>query len=159
MSAPGATPTPWPERRSAVRAAVAGARLLAALPPGRIRQVLGRFRPGAAPATAEQVLAVREAVVAASERCAVEAGCLQRSLAVVLLCRMGGLGVVWCTGVRSRPFRAHAWVEAGGSPVGEPYPAGYFAPIVTVPVGMPGVSSPARPVVAGYRGTSNSSSA
>ncbi|MEU3753439.1 lasso peptide biosynthesis B2 protein [Streptomyces olivoreticuli] len=168
MSTPGATPTPtptptpWPERRSAVRAAVAGARLLAALPPGRIRQVLGRFRPGDAPATAEQVLAAREAVVAASERCAVEAGCLQRSLAVVLLCRLGGLGVVWCTGVRSRPFRAHAWVEAGGSPVGEPYPAGYFAPIVTVPVGMPGVSSPAppaSPVVAGYRGTSSSSSA
>ncbi|MFI1800818.1 lasso peptide biosynthesis B2 protein [Streptomyces sp. NPDC020379] len=127
--------TRWPDRRASVRAAVAGARVLAALPPERIRRMLNRFGSGSVPATAEQVLAAREAVVRASARCAVEAGCLQRSLAVVLLCRMSGLGVVWRTGVRSRPFRAHAWVEAGGSPVGEPYPAGYFTPIVTVRVG------------------------
>ncbi|MEU5421499.1 lasso peptide biosynthesis B2 protein [Streptomyces sp. NPDC001407] len=133
MSSPAVTRRP--ERRAAVRAAVAGARVLATMPPERIRRMLGRFGSGSVPATVEQVLAAREAVVGASARCAVEAGCLQRSLAVVLLCRMSGLGVVWRTGVRSRPFRAHAWVEADGSPVGEPYPTGYFTPIVTVRVG------------------------
>ncbi|MGW1072461.1 lasso peptide biosynthesis B2 protein [Streptomyces sp. NPDC002537] len=119
--------------RRSVRAAVVAARLLAALPPGRIRQLLRLVRLGVTgPASAEQALAAREAVTSASARCAMEHGCLQRSLAVVLLCRMSGVWATWCTGVRTRPFRSHAWVEAVGAPVGEPYPEGYFTPILWV---------------------------
>ncbi|MCC3769817.1 lasso peptide biosynthesis B2 protein [Streptomyces sp. UNOC14_S4] len=123
-----------PLGRREVRVAVVTARLLAALPPDRIRLALRLVRLGAgAPASPEQALAAREAVTAASARCATSHGCLQRSLAVVLLCRMNGVWVTWCTGVRTRPFRSHAWVEAAGTPVGEPYPEGYFAPILRVP--------------------------
>jgi hypothetical protein len=72
-------------------------------------------------------------VVAVSALCAGE-GCLPRSLATVLLCRMTGTQPTWCTGVRTEPFRAHAWVEVGETPVGEPWPAGYYRPMLRVRV-------------------------
>ena len=45
--------------------------------------------------------------------------CLERSVATALLCRMRGSWPDWCAGVALEPFRAHAWVEAEGSVVGE----------------------------------------
>ena len=119
-------------RRLLARVAVVAARPVAALPPGRIRWVLGHVRRGAAPATAAQALAAREAVIAVSARCAAEQGCLQRSLATALLCRMTGVWPTWCTGVRSQPFRAHAWIQVDDQPIGEAFPAGYYRPIMTV---------------------------
>ncbi|NUP40023.1 MAG: lasso peptide biosynthesis B2 protein, partial [Streptomyces sp.] len=86
---------------------------------------------GARPATAEQALAARRAVVAVSLRCAGQA-CLQRSIAAALLCRSRGVWPTWCTGVRTSPFEAHAWIEAAGEPVGEPYPAGHYRPLLSV---------------------------
>jgi hypothetical protein len=59
--------------------------------------------------------------------------CLQRAIATALLCRLGGVWPTWCTGVRTAPFAAHAWIEVDGQPVGEPYPAGYHHPIITIP--------------------------
>jgi hypothetical protein len=112
--------------------AVTAARLLVLLPPRRIRQVLTLLRRGATPATMEQALAARHAVVASSLRCAGE-GCLQRSVATALLCRLGGAWPDWRTGVRTAPFRAHAWVEAEGQPVGEPFQAGYYQTLMRVP--------------------------
>ncbi|WP_443072538.1 lasso peptide biosynthesis B2 protein [Streptomyces sp. RPT161] len=53
--------------------------------------------------------------------------------ASALLCRLGGTWPTWCTGVRTTPFRAHAWVEVGGVPIGEPVPAGYYTPTLKVP--------------------------
>ncbi len=120
-----------PGRRLAARLAVAAARVLAALPPRRIRTVLKLVRTGARPAAAAQALGARDAVMAVSARCAGR-HCLQRSLATVLLCRMSGTCPTWRSGVRTAPFRAHSWVEAGGRPVGEPHPAGYYIPTVTV---------------------------
>ncbi|WP_242882464.1 lasso peptide biosynthesis B2 protein [Actinomadura litoris] len=105
-------------RRVAALAAVSAATLLERLPPRRLRRVLEAARRGAGPATAAQALAAREAVVAVSIRCAGQ-GCLRRSVAVALLCRMGGAWPDWCTGVRVEPFRAHAWVEANGAAIGE----------------------------------------
>ncbi|MEV4443459.1 lasso peptide biosynthesis B2 protein [Streptomyces sp. NPDC049577] len=112
--------------------AVAAARPLAALKPRRIRAVLTAARRGARPATAAQALAARRAVVSVSARCAGE-GCLQRSIATALLCRLRGSWPEWCTGVRTEPFRAHAWVQAEGRPVGEPHPDGYYRPLMVVP--------------------------
>ncbi|MFD4627864.1 lasso peptide biosynthesis B2 protein [Streptomyces sp. NPDC058475] len=112
--------------------AVATARLLILLSPRRIRQVLSLVRRGAAPATTEQALAARGTVVAISVRCAGE-GCLQRSVATALLCRLGGAWPDWRTGIRTAPFRARAWVEAEGRPVGEPFGAGYHRTLMTVP--------------------------
>ncbi len=89
-------------------------------------------RGGAAPATAAQALLARRAVVAVSLRCAGQ-GCLQRSIATALLCRLRGVWPTWCTGVRTDPFAAHAWVEVDGQPVGEPHPKGHYAPLLTIP--------------------------
>ncbi|TVL90274.1 lasso peptide biosynthesis B2 protein [Streptomyces sp. SAJ15] len=60
----------------------------------------------------------RHAVVAVSVTCAGQ-GCLQRSVATALLCRLAGTWPDWCTGIRTNPFLAHAWVEGDGEPVGE----------------------------------------
>ncbi|MFD7236399.1 lasso peptide biosynthesis B2 protein [Streptomyces syringium] len=119
-------------RRPPALLATAAARLLVALKPHRIRRVLSLVRRGAAPATAEQALTARRAVVAVSARCAGE-GCLQRSVATALLCRMCGVWPDWCTGVRTAPFRAHAWVEVDGLPIGEPPLAGRYHRMMVVP--------------------------
>lgn len=113
-------------------AAVGLARLLAKMRPARLRAVLERVRCGARPATSEQAHAARQAVVSVSLRCAGE-GCLQRSIAAALLCRARGVWPTWCTGVRTQPFTAHAWVEVNGHPVGEPYPAGHYRTLVSIP--------------------------
>ncbi|HEY8472875.1 MAG TPA: lasso peptide biosynthesis B2 protein [Natronosporangium sp.] len=135
MSGPVAMPArgrvPW-RQRPAVWLAVGLARVLAAQPPHRLRWLLRQLRRGARPATVEQARAARAAVVATSPLCAGE-GCLPRSIATAVLCRLRGNWPTWCTGVRTAPFAAHAWVEVAGEPVDEPYPAGYFRPTVTVP--------------------------
>jgi hypothetical protein len=128
---PRAVPLP---RRLVTHLAVGAARLLATRSPRRIRTVLGRLRRGAVPATFEQAKAARDAVVAVSLHCAAREGCLARSLATVLLCRLGGQWPTWCVGARRlSPFAAHAWVEADGVMVGEDYPPDYFRILFTVP--------------------------
>ena len=120
-------------RRLLVRAAVAVGHLLAAQPPRRIRRVLGWLGRRAEPATLDEAKEAREAVVAVSLACAGHEGCLVRSIATVLLCRVRGKCVTWCVGVRRLPpFGAHAWVEVNGTPVGEPYPPDYFRKFFTV---------------------------
>jgi len=128
---PRAVPLP---RRVMVRLVVGAARLLATQPPRRIRAVLGRLRRGARPATLEQAKAARDAVVAVSLACAAREGCVPRSLATILLCRLKGRWPTWCVGARRLPpFAAHAWVEAEGVMVGEDYPPDYFRILFTVP--------------------------
>ncbi|MBD0672607.1 lasso peptide biosynthesis B2 protein, partial [Streptomyces sp. CBMA156] len=83
------------------------------------------------PAGHAEALAARQAVVALSMRCAGQ-GCLQRSIAAALLCRTRGSWPTWRTGVRTAPFRAHAWIEADGTPVGEPPEIAHFHPMITV---------------------------
>jgi hypothetical protein len=129
-------------RRAAARVAVGLARLMMKLPPRRLRAVLGAVRRGARPATAAEALRARQAVVSVSVQCAGQ-GCLQRSIAAVLLCRAGGAWPDWCTGVRTEPFRAHAWVEVDGEPVGENPEVRTFAKTITVPARRRG-SEPAR---------------
>ncbi|MCO1580720.1 lasso peptide biosynthesis B2 protein [Crossiella sp. SN42] len=137
MTMPEAVPyhpreVPLP-RRLLVWAVVPVARLLARARPRRIRAVLRVLRTGARPATFDEALAARQSVVAASLVCAVREGCLPRSLAVVLLCRLAGRWPEWCVGVRTLPpFGAHAWVAVQGVPVGEDYPADYFRTFFTV---------------------------
>ncbi|MEU9118145.1 lasso peptide biosynthesis B2 protein [Streptomyces sp. NPDC048483] len=132
MVPPARSPLPL-RRRPPVLIATGAARLIVALKPHRIRRVLSVVRRGTAPATTSQALAAREAVVALSARCAGE-GCLQRSVATALLCRMRGVWPDWCTGVRTAPFRAHAWVEVEGLAVGEPHRLGEYHRMMVVPV-------------------------
>lgn len=123
----------WP----AALCAVGLARLLAKLSPYRLGQALRTLRRHAAPASAEQTTRARAAVLSASRRCAGHQGCLQRSLATAVLCRLRGVWPTWCTGVRTEPFGAHAWVAVDGEPIGEPRAAGYYAAVLTVPPAEP----------------------
>lgn len=121
-------------RRILTRLAVGVARLLATQSPRRIRTVLSWLRRGAQPATFDQAKATRDTVVAVSLACAGREGCLPRSLATILLCRLHGQWPTWCVGARRiPPFGAHAWVEVEGVPVGEDYPPDYFRTFFTVP--------------------------
>ena len=122
------------QRRAVAYAAVGVARLLASQPPARIRKVLGVLRKGAGPASQVETQAARDTVVAVSLACAGREGCLPRSLATVLICRLRGRWPTWCVGARRLPpFAAHAWVEAEGEAVGEHYPRDYFQKFFTVP--------------------------
>jgi hypothetical protein len=128
---PGSVPLPG---RLLAHAVVGVARLLATRSPSRIRTVLGAVRRGAAPASYEQAKAARDTVVAVSLTCAAREGCLPRSLATALLCRLQGTWPAWCVGTRRLPpFAAHAWVEADGVMVDEDYPPDYFSPLIRVP--------------------------
>ncbi|MFI6369523.1 lasso peptide biosynthesis B2 protein [Streptomyces sp. NPDC050546] len=118
-------------RRIAARTAVAAARLIALLPPRRIRTALGLARRGARPARYDEALRARQDVTAVSTLCAGRY-CLPRSLATALLCRMHGHWPTWCSGVRTSPFAAHAWVEAEDRPVGEPPDTATYRTLITV---------------------------
>jgi hypothetical protein len=112
---------------------IAVAHVLATQPPRRIRRVLGWLRRGAVPATVGEATRARDTVVAVSLACAAREGCLPRSLATVLLCRLRGRWAAWCVGSRRLPpFGAHAWVEADGVMVGEDFPPDYFRALFTV---------------------------
>jgi Transglutaminase-like superfamily len=127
---PGSVPLP---RRLLAWAVIAVARLLATRSPARIRTVLTLVRRGARPATYEEAKAARDTIVAVSLTCAAREGCLPRSLATVLLCRLQGRWPAWSVGVRRLPpFAAHAWVEAEGAMVDEDYPPDYFRPLLQV---------------------------
>jgi transglutaminase superfamily protein len=119
-------------RRVLVHLAVTAARLLARMPPKRIVAVLRVLRRRAAPATHQQALRARTDVTGSSTRCA-GTYCLQRSLATALLCRMRGVWPTWCSGVRTPPFAAHAWVEAEGQRVGEPADVYAYRVLLAVP--------------------------
>jgi hypothetical protein len=120
-------------RRMVARSVIAVAHVLATQPPRRIRRVLGLLRRGAVPATVAEATSARDTVVAVSLACAAREGCLPRSLATVLLCRLRGRWAAWCVGSRRLPpFGAHAWVEADGVMVGEDFPPDYFRALFTV---------------------------
>jgi Transglutaminase-like superfamily len=112
--------------------AVGAARLLATLRPRQLRRVLDLARRGARPATPAQARDAREAVVAVSLRCAGQS-CLQRSIAATLYCRAHGSWPTWCTGVRTNPFTAHAWIQVDDQPIGEPHPAGHYRTLIAIP--------------------------
>jgi hypothetical protein len=121
---------PW-SRQLAPRAAAGLARFLALLPPSRLHRVLRLLSRGARPADLAQVSLARRSVVSVSTRCA-GLGCLQRSVATVLLCRAQGNWADWCTGFRTQPFAAHAWVEVDGRPVDEPGDLSGFKTVLAV---------------------------
>ncbi|HEY3001090.1 MAG TPA: lasso peptide biosynthesis B2 protein [Kribbellaceae bacterium] len=119
--------------RLAGRVAVVVAKRLAKRSPRRIQQALRRLRRGAAPATYAQAAAARAVVTGISLDCTGPQGCLPRSIATALLCRLRGTWPTWCVGVRVLPpFGAHAWVVADDRDVEEPYPAGYHKALISV---------------------------
>ncbi|WP_083506870.1 lasso peptide biosynthesis B2 protein [Leucobacter sp. G161] len=94
-------------------------RIIALLPPVQLARFMKQVSRNSAPADVSTALLARQELCLRSKRCASPAGCLQRSVAVVLLCKSVGVVPSWFTGFVSKPFHAHAWVEAEGKPVGE----------------------------------------
>ena len=105
--------------------------LLTFLRPDVLAFALRHVMKGAAPATAAGAYRARAHACAVSARCAGQ-GCLQRSIAVVLLCRLAGTSPVWKTGYRVAPFAAHAWVEVEGRPVAEPGDVSSYTTVIEV---------------------------
>ncbi|SDI37890.1 Transglutaminase-like superfamily protein [Sinosporangium album] len=120
-------------RRYAIlaRVAVWVARPLSMLPPHLLCRILTLLVKGTRPPIAADVLSWRDAVNSVSRRCAGE-GCLQRSVAVMLMGRFHGAPPAWKTGFRPNPFVAHAWVEVGGVPIGEPKAVAHFHAVLAV---------------------------
>ncbi|MFF1822876.1 lasso peptide biosynthesis B2 protein [Kribbella sp. NPDC058245] len=114
------------------RVCVAVAFALIRLRPARLRRVMSILRIGARPATGTDAYGARSAVVAVSVTCAGQ-GCLPRSVATALRCRLSGTWPNWCTGALTEPFRAHAWVEVDGQPVGELADVKQFRKLIEVP--------------------------
>ncbi|GGM47287.1 hypothetical protein GCM10011608_35040 [Micromonospora sonchi] len=113
------------------RMATSTAWFLTRLPPTAICRVLTVVVKGAKAADPQQVSYWRGAANTVSVRCAGN-GCLQRSVAVVLACRVFGTAPTWRTGFRPDPFVAHAWVEADGAPVDEPPVVTHFHIVLEV---------------------------
>jgi hypothetical protein len=120
-----------PHRRALALLAVGAGHLIGRLPPARIRRILTVAARGARAASYAEASRARRTVTAVSVRCAGE-GCLPRSIATALLCRVSGSWPTWHAGVRTIPFQAHAWVEADNRPVDEPLSTQQMRPLVTV---------------------------
>lgn len=116
--------------------AVAGASLLLVLTrarPIRLRRVLRLLGWGSSDVHPCRVERVWDIVTTVSLRCASAHGCLRRSVAIIVLCRLSGAHATWRVGFRSPPPQTHAWVEASGHPVRESVdPRTIYTPILTV---------------------------
>lgn len=112
--------------------AVSVARLIALLPAWPMTQILVALSRDSRPSHVHEVSNLRSAICRSSVRCAGQ-GCLQRSIAVFVACRLDGHTPVWASGFRVAPFAAHAWVEAEGVPVGEPDEVAEFVVVLSVP--------------------------
>ncbi|MET4783641.1 lasso peptide biosynthesis B2 protein [Glaciihabitans sp. UYNi722] len=109
---------PVAERTRAV-VAVTAARFIAKQKPAKLERTLSWIRGDATLPTMHDAERARDAVLAVSVRCSGH-WCLDRSVAIALLCRMHGRWPEWHSGICTEPFRAHAWVSVDGQPVGEP---------------------------------------
>lgn len=101
--------------------------------PYRLRRVLHLVRRGSSEADLLQTERAWDIVTTVSLRCASGHGCLLRSVAIVILCRLSGTHATWRAGFRSPPPQSHAWIEASGEPVRETVdPRTIYTPIITV---------------------------
>jgi hypothetical protein len=127
------TNRPRLRRRLVIHVVVLVARVLATLPPGRLRRVLARVCGPARPAGPGDAERWYTEVTACSARCAGWRGCLPRSISICLLARLEGTWPHWCAGVvATPPFAAHAWVEAGDQIIGDPGRPGDYRALLRV---------------------------
>lgn len=117
--------------RVLARPATLLARVLVMLPPITLHRVLTLVTIGTGRPEGRKVLEWRNAVNTVSKRCAGH-GCLQRSVAVMLLAAAHRKSPEWCTGFRTDPFTAHAWVELDGQPIGEAAAISGYKRVMTI---------------------------
>lgn len=139
MSAPIALAPPCAlslSERLAGLVAVAAVSLLLVLTrarPNRLRRALHLLRRSSSAADLRGAERAWDVVTTVSLHCASEHGCLRRSLAIIVLCRLSGAHATWRVGFRSPPPQTHAWIEAGGEPIRETVdPRTIYTPILTV---------------------------
>lgn len=113
------------------RCAALIARVVVMLPPSAIEAILRGISARTRRPDWQSVSEWRTAINSVSRRCAGQ-GCLQRSVAVVILARRYGVAPTWRTGFRTNPFTAHAWVEVEGVAVDEPAAVTDFAVVLSV---------------------------
>lgn len=75
----------------------------------------------------------RGAICFVSKKCRNQDRCLKRSIATTVLLAWQGKRVSWCSGYCMDPFRAHAWIEVYGRPVGEPKEVRSFVKVIKTP--------------------------
>ena len=75
----------------------------------------------------------RGAICFVSKKCRNQDRCLKRSIATTMLLALQGKRVSWCSGYCMDPFRAHAWIEVYGRPVGEPKEVRSFVKVIKTP--------------------------
>lgn len=115
-----------PVERALALAAVVRATRLVRRPPEQIAARLRRSVARRSAASSSEAERARQVVCAVSVRCRGSQGCVLRSVATVLYCGLRRRSLTWCTGFALEPFRAHAWVEVSGAPIGElPEVSGY----------------------------------
>lgn len=124
-TAPRGTARVW------ARPIVGLALLLTLLPPSTLQRCLRALKGNARATTTQQAHRIRAATCSVSARCAGE-GCLQRSIAVYLICRIEGHVPGWKTGYQIEPFAAHAWVEVDGIPIDEPAAISSYTTVLAV---------------------------
>jgi len=128
-------PASWAARALAAIAVTliarsAGARRRAFARMIRLARAASLCRRAAAPHEAEAALrAVRWTAQFVPARMA----CLEESVAATVALALAGRHADWRHGIAGDPVRMHAWIEAGGHPVGEPASTSAYAPLISVP--------------------------
>lgn len=107
------------KNRGEIRRSLKQAREVSRLKPQEIAQRLKAYGPGLKPCPLEYATTVHAQVCSLDVECQGQRGCLLRSIAITIYCARQGYGLTWCSGFALNPFRAHAWVETGGTPIGE----------------------------------------
>ena len=105
--------------RMRARAAVLMSNRLAKSKPERIERVIGRWAAKYPVTDIESAYKDRAAVCSVSGRARSRQGCLLRSISVARAAKLRRRSITWCSGFAVEPFRGHAWVEVGGTPVTE----------------------------------------
>jgi len=128
-------PAAWAARALAAIAVTliarsAGARRRAFARMARLARTASSPRTAATPNEAEVALwAVRWTAQFVPARIA----CLEESVAALVALALAGRYADWRHGIASDPVRMHAWIEAGGHPVGEPPSTSAYTPLIRVP--------------------------
>lgn len=99
---------------------VAAASQVSRLSVKRIGFILNILSLGTRNATDSEAADALKTVISTSPRLSMSCRCLERSIAIALLCGLRRRRVLWCVGVRTPPFEAHSWIVAGGVSIGEP---------------------------------------
>ncbi|MCE0445053.1 lasso peptide biosynthesis B2 protein [Streptomyces tricolor] len=99
----------------------------------RLRAVLEFARRGAAPATVDQRLSAREAVVSVKPALCRTGAVCKRSIATALLCRVRGTWPTWCTGVRTIPSPPTPGSRPRGSSSARAIPRAHFKTLMSIP--------------------------